>query len=617
MLAAVRRMTVMATVVAVPLSMLSAMLAFTSLSGSALAAGTVASLRFSASPVAADGSLAAGSTTTFTVTAKDGTGTRVPGATVYLTSSRTTGGGTATVDTTTLSTTPRAFTANATGVVTITYQLPSTLPRAGRDSFSAANAASSATVTAWTSYKLTTVDRYLWSPDPVAEAGSLAANSTVGVTVQAVDVSGRPVPGVQICLDLVRAAGGGSAAVGSTTLSSSWSCFTADSSGTVPLTYRTGTTPPDTGKDTLNAEDTTKNTSVHSLHVYYYGAVASYALAPTPVAATATLAPRTSVTINVSPKDRYGNTVGSSTVYLSLIAAPGGGSAVVQGTNLNGTALTSRPQPFLVHSQIQMQIVYTTPSTLPTSGTDTVEVDNTPTGPSVSTTDTYAFSTAPAPPAPPAAPTVSSLSPSSGPVGTSVAITGTGLTGATAVSFNGTSTTDYAVSSPTTITATVPAGADTGPVSVTTPGGTATSTADFTVTTTPPPTGTQRFEETDPAITYSAGWSHAANASASGGYQQQTISRGAKATIGFTGDTVRWVTQVGPKRGIATLTIDGVSYGTVDTYAPAWAGQRTVFQRTGLGAGHHTLVIVYTGANPAAQTTVYLVLDAIEADSLG
>jgi hypothetical protein len=78
-------------------------------------------------------------------------------------------------------------------------------------------------------------------------------------------------------------------------------------------------------------------------------------------------------------------------------------------------------------------------------------------------------------------PTISSFSPTSGPVGTSVTITGTNLTGATSVMFSGVSTATFKVVSSTKITATVPAGATTGPIKVTTPVGSATSTSNFTV----------------------------------------------------------------------------------------------------------------------------------------
>ena len=68
--------------------------------------------------------------------------------------------------------------------------------------------------------------------------------------------------------------------------------------------------------------------------------------------------------------------------------------------------------------------------------------------------------------------TLLAVSPASRAVGTSVTLTGTNLTGTTAVSFNGTPATTFAVVNGTSITATVPVGATSGPVTVTTPSGT-------------------------------------------------------------------------------------------------------------------------------------------------
>jgi RHS repeat-associated protein len=82
--------------------------------------------------------------------------------------------------------------------------------------------------------------------------------------------------------------------------------------------------------------------------------------------------------------------------------------------------------------------------------------------------------------APPSAPTIGSFSPASGAVGASVTINGTNFTGATTVTFNGTSA-SFTVNTSIKITATVPANATTGVISVTTPGGTATSASNFTV----------------------------------------------------------------------------------------------------------------------------------------
>jgi len=77
---------------------------------------------------------------------------------------------------------------------------------------------------------------------------------------------------------------------------------------------------------------------------------------------------------------------------------------------------------------------------------------------------------------------ITSFTPTSGPIGQSVTLTGMNFTGATAVSFNGMAATFTVVNS-TTITTIVPIGATIGTISVTTPGGgTATSTPVFTET---------------------------------------------------------------------------------------------------------------------------------------
>jgi len=75
-------------------------------------------------------------------------------------------------------------------------------------------------------------------------------------------------------------------------------------------------------------------------------------------------------------------------------------------------------------------------------------------------------------------PTITSFTPTSGGTGTSVIITGTHFTG-TEVKFGGTDAASFTVDSDTQITATVGSGS-TGKVTVTTPGGTATSSTDFT-----------------------------------------------------------------------------------------------------------------------------------------
>lgn len=77
-------------------------------------------------------------------------------------------------------------------------------------------------------------------------------------------------------------------------------------------------------------------------------------------------------------------------------------------------------------------------------------------------------------------PTISSLSPSSGCIGSNLTINGTNLSGATSVTIGGTAVSSITSNSSTQIVAVVGSGT-TGTVSVTTPNGTATSTDTYTV----------------------------------------------------------------------------------------------------------------------------------------
>jgi uncharacterized repeat protein (TIGR03803 family) len=79
-------------------------------------------------------------------------------------------------------------------------------------------------------------------------------------------------------------------------------------------------------------------------------------------------------------------------------------------------------------------------------------------------------------------PQFTDFTPTSGAVGTLVKITGVSLKQTTAVTFGGVKATAFTVNSNTQVTATVPMGAKTGKIAVTTPGGSASSAATFTVT---------------------------------------------------------------------------------------------------------------------------------------
>ncbi|MDR7169699.1 hypothetical protein J2W56_003443 [Nocardia kruczakiae] len=144
-------------------------------------------------------------------------------------------------------------------------------------------------------------------------------------------------------------------------------------------------------------------------------------------------------------------------------SAAGGTTVVLTGTHLTGaTAVSFGGTPatsFTVNSSTQITAV------APAHSAGTVQVTvTTPSGTSNGVAFTYI-----------AVPTLTSVTPSSGPPsgGTVVVLTGTGLTGATAVSFGGTPATLFTVNSDTQITVLTPAhSAGTVQVTVTTPGGT-------------------------------------------------------------------------------------------------------------------------------------------------
>jgi hypothetical protein len=82
-------------------------------------------------------------------------------------------------------------------------------------------------------------------------------------------------------------------------------------------------------------------------------------------------------------------------------------------------------------------------------------------------------------------PSIASFTPSNGPEGTEVTITGNNLNGATGVTFNGTVASNFTVDSNTQLRANVPSGATTGKIRVTNAAGTAISANNFTVTNPP------------------------------------------------------------------------------------------------------------------------------------
>ncbi len=128
----------------------------------------------------------------------------------------------------------------------------------------------------------------------------------------------------------------------------------------------------------------------------------------------------------------------------------------------------------------------------------------------------------------------------------------------------------------------------------------------------PPPGSTKRFEETDPSVTYSAGWTQDGSRSWSGGTAAFSTTPGAQATFTFTGPSVTWIGGRAASTGIARISLDGVFLTEVDTYSKTVEIRVPMFEATGLSDARHTLTIEVTGRQNASATGPLIVVDAFD-----
>ena len=287
----------------------------------------------------------------------------------------------------------------------------------------------------------------------------------------------------------------------STASPTSWSLQgTCDTTSTVSLTRRTGMTSfnatyataqgsstfstptilsftPDSGA--VGSLVTISGTGFNSVqYVRFNGVSATYSVPDSSTILATVPAGATTGTISISTPG--GIAVSDSIFHVipppvissfSPSSGPVGSTVILNGVNFNGAfavTLNGSPVSFSVINSNQVSVL------IGASSSSGVFEIATPGGSAVSA---GVFTVIP----PPA---ITSFSPTSGPIGTQVIIQGSGFTGATIVSFNGT-TASFLVNNNTQITTTVPAGATSGPISIVTPGGSVNSASPFTVI--PPP----------------------------------------------------------------------------------------------------------------------------------
>jgi hypothetical protein len=239
---------------------------------------TVTGYRFPAPPVASAGSIGPGQSVSFKVTVVSGT-TPDPGGLMYLFYAHTRQGDSTTVPPAQCSgvsrvslnqSSPTLCAADSKGQLLITYTTSPQLQAQGGVRFVAENAPSRPTVMANTHYAYST--EYRFSSSPIARSGSLGLGASVPVLLTAKDGLDHPIPNGTAYLSFVPATGGGSASVGSTQLTRSPKLFTADSTGSIQLTYRAPLIPPTAGVDTMVAQDIASSPTEVNSDMYAFSA---------------------------------------------------------------------------------------------------------------------------------------------------------------------------------------------------------------------------------------------------------------------------------------------------------------------------------------------------------
>ena len=149
--------------------------------------------------------------------------------------------------------------ADSNGQVVLTYHTPAQPPGANVSTDFVARSSSTGGTAAITHYVYST--EYRFQASPLAPAGSLMSGENVATTLTADDAVNQGVPGATVALWFTPASGGGTAYANGTLLTGTPVMFTADTTGSIPISYVAPATPPTSGIDTIHYEDRTSYTT--------------------------------------------------------------------------------------------------------------------------------------------------------------------------------------------------------------------------------------------------------------------------------------------------------------------------------------------------------------------
>jgi hypothetical protein len=209
---------------------------------------------------------------------------------------------------------------------------------------------------------------------------------------------------------------------------------------------------------------------------------------------------------------------------------------------------------------------------------------------------------------PPGAPTITSATPGNGTV--TVAFTppasdgGAPITGYTVTAAPGGATATGSTS-PLAVTGLTNGVAYTFTVTATNAAGSGPASAPSAPVTPSAPKVTT--EDTSATVAWNS-WAGVRDPAASGGGYRISPTAGATGSFAFSGSSVTWIARTGPDRGRATVTVDGISNGTVDLYSPTPGGRSSTYG--GLTSAAHTVTVTVLGTKRAAATGTSVTVDA-------
>jgi Calx-beta domain len=237
----------------------------------------------------------------------------------------------------------------------------------------------------------TTYTHIKMSPQPIATFGSLLAGQTASFFAEPFNGTAC-VAGAIEYVSVTQTVSGSSVTVqtpsqcgGATTVTSTPVACTTDSTGKVFFTYTAPSAIPDHGSSEITAANHATGGGFSTHDFYEYEML--YAFSSSPIAHAGTLTGGQQVNDTLAVTGINGTPQPNEKVFLSLTStASQGGTATV-----GGSALTATPKSFTSDSNGNVLILYKAPTTLSSTGVDTIAADASASGTNTFNSTQYAF----------------------------------------------------------------------------------------------------------------------------------------------------------------------------------------------------------------------------------